>query len=97
MIVYKTSDGDLVEVGYEDAIEHFKYGISHDIFKEPVTSYARIAVESLEKQLPKKPVGDLNSVPHYRCPNCNDAIVVYEHGYKLPYCHWCGQAIDWDN
>lgn len=35
----------------EDAIAHFKYGITHDIFSEPVTSYAKMAVESLEKQM----------------------------------------------
>jgi hypothetical protein len=39
------------EITIEDAINHFKYGISHDIFKEPVTSYAQMAVEALEKQL----------------------------------------------
>lgn len=33
----------------EDAIAHFKYGITHDIFSEPVTSYAKMAVEALEK------------------------------------------------
>ena len=33
----------------DDAINHFKYGISHDIFSEPVTTYARMAVEALEK------------------------------------------------
>ena len=32
----------------EDAIAHYKYGISHDIFSEPVTSYAALAVEALE-------------------------------------------------
>lgn len=35
----------------QDAIDHFKYGISHDIFKEPVTTYAEMAIEALEKQL----------------------------------------------
>ncbi len=48
-----------------------------------------------QKDVPKKPIGDLNSVPHYRCPNCNNAIVVYEFDYKYPNCKWCGQAIDW--
>ena len=33
----------------EDAINHFKYGITHDIFKEPVTTYAKMAVEALKK------------------------------------------------
>ena len=37
------------KVSIEDAINHFEYGISHDIFSEPVTSYAKLAVEALEK------------------------------------------------
>ena len=37
------------DVSIEKAIEYFKYGISHDIFKEPVTSYAKMAVKALEK------------------------------------------------
>ena len=56
----------------------------------------RNAIEALEKQIPKKPIGDLHSVPHYRFPNCKKAIVVYEHNYKYPHCKWCGQAIDWE-
>ena len=39
------------EIAIQEAINHFNYGISHDIFKEPVTSYARLAVEALEKQI----------------------------------------------
>ena len=33
----------------QDAINHFKYGISHDIFEEPVTTYAEMAIEALKK------------------------------------------------
>lgn len=33
----------------QDAINHFKYGVSHDIFSEPVTSYAKLAIKALEK------------------------------------------------
>ena len=35
----------------QDAINHFEYGISHDIFSEPVTTYAKLAVEALKKQI----------------------------------------------
>jgi hypothetical protein len=35
----------------EDAISYFKHGISHDIFSEPVKTYAKLAVKALEKQL----------------------------------------------
>lgn len=38
-------------IGIQDAINHFKYGISHDIFQEPVASYAEMAVVALKKQL----------------------------------------------
>jgi hypothetical protein len=40
----------------QQAIEHYKYGISHDIFSEPVTSYAKLSIDALEKQIPKKPI-----------------------------------------
>ena len=33
----------------KQAISHFRYGVSHDIFSEPVTTYAKLAIESLEK------------------------------------------------
>ena len=35
----------------KDAISYFKYGISHDIYKEPVTTYAKLAIEALGKEL----------------------------------------------
>lgn len=56
-----------------------------------------LAIEALERATPKKPIGDLHSVPHYRCPNCKKAVVVFENEAKFPYCHWCGQRIDWGN
>lgn len=48
-----------------------------------------------EKDIPKKPIGDLNSVPHYRCPSCRSAVVLYERDNKYPCCQWCGQKLDW--
>ena len=41
-------------VTIKDAISHFKYGISHDIFKEHVTSYAKMAVDALEEMIAKE-------------------------------------------
>lgn len=55
----------------------------------------KMAKAALEKQIPKKPSGDYHSVPHYRCPNCNREVVLYEISAKYPYCKYCGQAIDW--
>jgi hypothetical protein len=34
----------------ERAVAHYRYGITHDIFSEPVTTYAKLAVEALREQ-----------------------------------------------
>lgn len=54
----------------------------------------QVAIEALEKQTPKKPIGD--GIYRY-CPVCSRDV-----GYidalaeaKLKYCNDCGQAIDW--
>ena len=36
-------------VGIDEAINHFKYGVSHDIFSEKVASYAKLAIAALEE------------------------------------------------
>lgn len=43
----------------QEAIRHFEYGISHDIFSEPVTSYAKLAVEALKSERDKRPVEEI--------------------------------------
>lgn len=35
----------------QKAINHFEYGIKCDIFSEPVTTHARLAVEALKEKL----------------------------------------------
>ena len=40
---------DVREKLVKQAISHFRYGVSHDIFSEPVTTYAKLAIEALEK------------------------------------------------
>lgn len=84
----------------KEAISHFTYGITHDIFKEPVTSYAALAINALNKQIPQKP--DLEGDGYWDgklvydtgiCPLCGQD---YEIEYHTPkYCENCGQALDW--
>lgn len=72
------------------AKEHFQYGISHDIFSEPVTSYARTAVEALDKQMPnsKRAPFDSESIS---CGNCDSDISDSDY----THCPYCGQKLDW--
>lgn len=44
-----------------------------------------------------KPIGDLHSVPHWRCGQCKKAIVVFENDKKPEECPWCGARILWDS
>ena len=45
---------------------------------------------------PKEPLGDLHSVPHYRCPSCNISVKTYFDSPQMPYCSWCGQKLRWN-
>lgn len=55
-----------------------------------------IAIEALEKQLPKKPdimdhiLGDIN----FKCPTCKSEYICEKENEPL-YCQNCGQRLDW--
>ena len=81
------------------AIEHYNYGISHDIFREPVTSYAKLAVDSLERQYPMEhhhtKIFEVSGKARESiCPRCLGSIVTNENEYPT-FCVWCGQKIRW--
>jgi hypothetical protein len=59
--------------------------------------YCQDALFALEKQMPKKAKGDYHSCPHYRCPNCNSSVKMYDDDNTYPYCAYCGQALDWSD
>lgn len=88
----------------EKAIDHYHYGVTHDIFSEPVTSYANLAIEALKKQTPKKPnkLIDIFLIKDgwtYACPTCYCACGENKYHSDVTkdeyYCTQCGQALDW--
>lgn len=42
-----------------------------------------------------KPIGDLHSVPHFRCGCCRSSVVVFEGDPRPERCKWCNSKIDW--
>lgn len=65
-------------------------------------SYIKLAIESLEKQIPKKPLNIEDK--YWGCPCCYGLLMVRWITYPtnpVPleagrnYCEDCGQAIDW--
>ena len=54
----------------------------------------RLAIKALEKQILKKPI-NYDSIPHSRCPVCNNSVKVFEDSHEYHYCLYCGQRLDW--
>ena len=58
-----------------------------DVDAEPL----RLAIQALEKQIPKKPSQDSIGLYYFpTCPNCHKELESYDH-----HCE-CGQALDWE-
>lgn len=73
---------------YEEAIEI----LLQDYYSPDTSDAVEVAIEALEKQIPKKPV----ATEHFFrgcCPCCEEYIVTE---YSFPkHCENCGQALDW--
>ena len=62
----------------------------------------RMAIEALEKQLPKKPVLEKTKgvvgIDMWHCPVCDGEIISdWNRDIANSYCHHCGQALDWSD
>lgn len=76
----------------DEALEYFNYGVTHDIFKPPVTIHANLAIVALEK-MKATPIkrGKAFWRNKYHCPCCSAQL--YRTG--MNYCDCCGQKLDW--
>lgn len=92
------------KIGDKEAIKMFQNLIFAENYKIAENHCRKLAIEALEKQIPKKPTAHKVDVPKikvgngffgkgttvYRCPCCNELISrIYDCCYK------CGQALDW--
>lgn len=93
----------------KEAIEQLRERLAITDYRQQIPEYyeaIELAVEALEKQMPKKP----NYVPdddtcvyyHWECPECGNYYsysirktfsVLYNN--SVSYCSRCGQALDW--
>ena len=91
----------------KEAIETIKIAIAEVEWNYPL-NYAvafEVAIEALEKQIPKKPTEkaqegfDFEIAHCLVCSYCNASIVnVWSKAeYRPKFCHYCGQALDWSD
>ena len=67
-------------------------------WKEDVDEACELAATALEKRIAKKPTKAADA-KFYVCPDCKRFIRKNErsHGKQnIPFCKWCGQALDWE-
>lgn len=96
---------NIVKTAYEKALHYFQTSDGKEIDNQALA----FAIVALEKQVPKKPkrtghiIYDIfgHGQEFCVCPasSCRRFIFQNEtsHGKNdIPYCKWCGQAIDWD-
>lgn len=72
----------------QEIIESIDYCLACNNDSIPTTQEdLRIIKEALEKQIPKKPIKELNETV---CPNCKTLV-------GSLYCRCCGQSLDWSS
>lgn len=74
----------------EEAIKDIKENIKPSVGGKSLD----MAIEALEKQIPKKPIKLDDWGEYYKCPIC-DKYAVDNLGCKHKFCRECGQRIDW--
>lgn len=93
----------------QEAVENLKYLINGDCTDNQMDFVEEIemAIDALEKQIPRKPIKAnriinkngqlfLNDDNEYcKCPICTLYDVPLRENQR--YCHYCGQALDWDD
>lgn len=87
---------------YQDAIKHLKHssimGVKLQDSELPLATATKVAIEALEKQIPKKPVEyHLGGVAPFmfgtgKCPSCDEGC-----NSDMRYCDKCGQKLRWFN
>lgn len=66
---------------------HEKYIDRHNAFD--------IAIESMEKQIPKKPTDVDEDTNTFVCPSCGHTLIALDDMTVHQHCLICGQKLDW--
>lgn len=74
----------------QEAIKRLKYEKPAREYQGNFDKVIDIAIEAIEKQIPKKPTSTDGFMRLWRCPSCKAPM-----GYGQSYCHCCGQKLDW--
>ena len=85
---------------YEEAIKHINALNAvcgqKDFYDAEFESALALAIDALEKQIPKKPA--MGKYGHTECACCGWVVESFCGDWEqYPFCPNCGQAIDWED
>ena len=78
---------------YEEAIKQLN-SIATYHFDKYTADTINIAIDALEKQIPKKPIEKFafsDDIGAGLCPFCNEGV-----NEEMNFCSYCGQTLDWE-
>lgn len=90
-----------LEVRSDGYYDHLQSGGNGDCEEEASLNALQLAIELLEKQIPKKPKAtyDWYTLIQWECPECLgviDSPTFMDYSVeKYPFCPYCGQKLDW--
>ena len=81
-----------------EAIKEFQQNIDMPFGSNISIEASDLAIQALEKQIPKKPIKSkeqkIRYVNTYYCPTCNLGFT----GFNIAkWCYHCGQKLDWSD
>ena len=80
----------------EEAISAIKNNMPTKGTYTILTEALELAIQALEKQVPKKPI---HAHGNYYCPTCKDTWLLWDDAIPNEsdnLCGYCGQKIDWE-
>ena len=77
-------------------------GEEPDDTEKAIFEECKVILDALEKQIPKKPVLEktkgIVGIDMWHCPVCDEEIISdWNKDIANPYCHHCGQTLDWSD
>lgn len=75
--------------------ESFLTGADDEVFRDDILA-CDMAIEALQKMLPKKPYFRVEEdTQGYACPICDFGVTIDKGRIRLCHCSHCGQNLDW--
>lgn len=86
----------------EEAVAFLSRYLDSEYYTDKCNEPHQIAIEALEKQIPKKPIyedtGNIYGAFKRTCSNCGDVCMISKRAKPFEhYCRYCGQKLDWSD